>query len=155
MISSKKIVPGGFLEKWQLAPADSGTLSYQVIIYLGFWLQTKRALSVSALLWLFLVRCLLPVWQTFADSWWLHMNGVVLNWICYEGETPCWGMRGIWCRFWHPFPSKKQNYKIAASFQQQQLLNLHCIEVKCLSGVVHYILQYETLTFHMKGIYFI
>lgn len=43
----------------------------------------------------------------------------------------------------------------AAPFQHQQLLNLPCIQVRFLPGVVHYIFQYETLTFDMKGIYFI
>lgn len=69
----------------------------------------------------------------------------------YAKHTLHWGMWGIWCRFWYPFPSKKQNCTISAPFQQQQLLNLHCIQVKCLPGVVHCIFQYETLTLHMKA----
>lgn len=84
MISSKKILTGGFLERWELASADSRTLSYQVIIsgYLWFWLQTKRTLSVSALLWLFW----LYTYFLFDKLLWIldgfHMNSVVLNWIC-------------------------------------------------------------------------
>lgn len=44
-------------------------------------MQTRRTLAVSALLGLFLVRCLLSVSQTSADSWWLpyHLCGVKLN----------------------------------------------------------------------------
>lgn len=138
MISSK-ILHGGFLESWELAPADSGTLSYPSIIprYLGFWLQTKRTLSVSALLWPFLVRCLLSVWQTSADSRWLPYKwcGIKLNMLNILLVEEC---RASSADFGILFLPK--NSTIAAPFQQQQLLNLDCIEVKCLPGVVHYIL---------------
>lgn len=91
---------------------------------------------VSALLGLFFVRCLLSVWQTSLDSWWLPYDlcGVKLNMlsVCLVGECRASGADfGILL-----FPNP-QNCTLAASFQQQQLLNLHHIQVKCLPGVVN------------------